>query len=42
MMTGNGDWSGSGWLMWGLGGLVLVGLVILGVLLVSCSQQRDI
>jgi hypothetical protein len=42
MMTAYGDSSGSGWLMWGLGGIVLVGLVILAVLVVSRSQRRDI
>ena len=42
MMTGYGDWSGSGWLMWTLGAILLAGLVILVVLLVSRSQRRDI
>jgi hypothetical protein len=42
MMTGYGDWSGSAWFMWPLGGIIAVGLVILAVLLVSRSQRRDI
>lgn len=42
MMTGHGDWSGSGWLMWGLGGIIVVGLVILVVWAVSRSQRPGI
>jgi hypothetical protein len=42
MMMGYGDWSGSAWFMWTLGGIILVGLVILAVFVVSRIQRRDI
>jgi hypothetical protein len=42
MMTGYGDWPGSGWVMWGFGGILLVGLVILLVWALSRGQRRDI
>ena len=42
MMTGYGDWSGSAWFMWGLGGIIVLALMILAVLVVSRIQRRDI
>jgi hypothetical protein len=42
MMTGYGDWSGSGWVMWGIGGIIMVGLVILVVWALSRGRRRDI
>jgi hypothetical protein len=40
MMTGYGDWSGSGWFILCVGGIILVALVILVVWAVSRSQRR--
>jgi hypothetical protein len=42
MMTGNGDWNGSGWLMWGVGGIIVVGLVVVIVWAVTRGQRRGI
>ena len=40
MMTGQGDWSWSAWPMWGLGGIVVIGLVVLVVWAFSRGQRR--
>jgi cytochrome c-type biogenesis protein CcmH/NrfF len=42
MMMGYGDWSGSGWVLWCVGGIILVALVILAVWAVSRRQRPGV